>query len=520
MTRATVLNVDDYLPGRYARTRVLRDAGFTVVEASNGEEALRLIRSAPPDVVLLDHNLPDIPGLEVCRLIKETPETEAIPVLQISASSRTSEIKVEAMNLGADLYLTEPIAPAELVAHVRAALRWRRAEEGLRESHARISALYEEAQRANRQKDEFLAVLSHELRTPLNAMFGWIQLLRAGRLTPEQQHNALLSVERNAFAQSRLIEDLLDVSRIVAGQLSIGRNDVDLAAIVRGAVETVRPSAAEKGLRLELHTDAERVCVRGDASRLQQVTVNLLSNAIKFTERGEVSVRLHVESGQAHLEVRDTGPGIDPAFLPFAFDRFRQEDSSRTRPHGGLGLGLSIARHLVEAHDGTIEVESAGQGAGATFRIRLPVTESAAVEAPPARSDPQGGEQGPLDGIHVLLVEDDEDSREMMALLLEHSGARVTPARNALEALEAVERADPGVMLADVGLPHMDGFALVRRLREQGRTTPAVALTGYATPDDRRQALEAGFNDHLGKPVVPETLIAVLQRWGTSEPGR
>ncbi len=512
MSNPIVLNVDDYLPGRYARTRVLRDAGFTVLEAAGGEEALRLVRVRKPDVVLLDYNLPDMSGMEVCREIKASPETDSIPVLQISATSRTVEVKVEAMQVGADTYLTEPIAPAELVAHVNAALRWRRAEERLRESNARIAALYEEAQRANAAKDDFLAVLSHELRTPLNAMFGWIRLLRGGRLTDEQREHALDILQRNANAQARLIEDLLDVSRIVSGQLSIAPRAVDLIALVREAVETVTPQADAKGLSLRADIDTSPAVVNGDPSRLSQIFVSLLSNAIKFTERGGITVLARTMDGRVRIELRDTGVGIDPEFLPYVFDRFRQADSSRTRPHGGLGLGLAISRHLVEAHGGRISVDSEGRGRGTTFVVELP-TAAAAAESRPAPFEPVVAEEPRvLDGIRILLVEDDGDSREMMTIVLEHAGAEVTPTANAMAALARLDEIDPDVMLADVGLPQMDGYALMRKVREAGRAMPAVALTGYASPADRAQAIEAGFTDHLGKPVTPEDLVAVLTR--------
>lgn len=517
MTRPpTILNVDDYLPGRYARSRVLREAGFNVIEAANGEEALRLVRERLPDVVLLDNNLPDISGMEVCGIIKSTPETEAIPVLQISATSRGVETKIAAMTQGADTYLTEPIAPAELVAHVNAALRWRRAEEGLRESNTRIAALYEEARRANQAKDEFLALLSHELRTPLNAMFGWIQLLRSGRLSEEQRQHAVDTIERSASTQARLIEDLLDVSRIVTGQLSIMSEPVDLAPIVRMAIETVRPQLDAKGLVLHAEIPGESACVNGDAGRLQQITGNLLSNAIKFTERGSITVSLACRDERVRLEIRDTGAGIDPEFLPYVFDRFRQADSSRTRPHGGLGLGLAISRHLVEAHGGRITVESAGRGFGTTFVVDLPQLIEASL---PAAAGVEAGVsrtrlEQPLEGLRLLLVEDDEDSREMMTMLLEHSGARVRTAQNAVIALKALEESETDVMIADVGLPHMDGYALVRKMRAEGLTTPVVALTGYASAADRAQAIEAGFTDHLGKPVAPDDLVKVLLRVG------
>jgi signal transduction histidine kinase len=510
MSGPIVLNVDDYLPGRYARSRVLREAGFTVLEASGGEEALRLVRARRPDVVLLDYNLPDMTGLEVCREIKESPETEDIPVLQISATSRAVEIKVAAMEVGADTYLTEPIAPAELVAHVNAALRWRRAEERLRESNARIAALYQEAQRANTAKDDFLAVLSHELRTPLNAMFGWIRLLRSGRLTDEQREHALEIIQRNANSQARLIEDLLDVSRIVTGQLSIAPRAVDLVSIVREAVDSVAPQADAKGLAMRVEIPESQACVNGDPSRLAQVFTSLLSNAIKFTERGAITVLLRAIDGRVRVEVRDTGTGIEPEFLPYVFDRFRQADSSRTRPHGGLGLGLAISRHLVEAHGGRITADSEGRGHGTTFSVELPL--AAAVDGTLPRTACAPAQGRALEGVRLLLVEDDADSREMMTLVLEHSGAVVIPAANALTALAKLKEVEPQVLLADVGLPQMDGYALVRKIREDGWTMPAVALTGYATPADRAQALDAGFTDHLGKPVTPEDLVAMLAR--------
>jgi signal transduction histidine kinase len=515
----TILNVDDYLPGRYARSRVLKDAGFAVIEAASGEEALRLVREQLPDVVLLDNNLPDISGVDVCRAIKAAPETEAIPVLQLSATSRTVENKVEAMAMGADTYLTEPLAPAELVAHVTAALRWRRAEERLRESNTRIAALYDEARRANQAKDEFLALLSHELRTPLNAMFGWIQLLRGGRLTDPQREHAIDTIERSASAQARLIEDLLDVSRIVTGQLSISSEPVDLVPVVRTAIETVRPQIDAKGLALRAHVPDEQVCVNGDASRLEQITTNLLSNAIKFTEKGTIALSLTSRDARVRLEVSDTGAGIDPDFLPYVFDRFRQADSSRTRPHGGLGLGLAISRHLVEAHGGRISVVSGGRGMGTTFTIDLPRLERSSPSLLEEEAHASRGlAERPLEGVRLLLVEDDEDSREMMTVLLEHSGARVRTAENALVALEALAERGTDVMIADVGLPHMDGYALVRRMREEGFTTPAVALTGYASSADRAQAIDAGFTDHLGKPVAPDDLVEVLLRAWRSRP--
>jgi signal transduction histidine kinase len=510
MNNAIVLNVDDYMPGRYARTRVLREAGFKVVEAASGAEALRFLEGQRPDVILLDQNLPDMTGIEVCRRIKSDPETEAIPVLQISATANTLETKVQAMNVGADTYLAEPVAPAELVAHVTAALRWRRAEERLRESNARIAALYEDAQRANKAKDDFLAVLSHELRTPLNAMLGWIQLLRGGRLDAAQRAQAVEIIERNANAQARLIEDLLDISRIVSGQIVVSSQPMDLVPVIRDAVQTVGPAAAAKELKINVEVPETTVCVAGERARLEQITVNLLSNALKFSNRGPINVRLTRRDGHARIEVQDNGVGIDPAFLPFVFDRFRQADTSRTRAHGGLGLGLAITRHIVEAHGGRISAESDGRDRGATFIIELPEVPESAAAAKAAAGPRAMDAERPLDGLCLLLVEDDPDSRHMMTLFLELSGAQVRSAATAPDALRTLQEHEPDVVLADVGLPQMDGYMLVREMREKGIVTPAVALTGYASPSDRDQAIAAGFSAHLGKPVSLDALVRVL----------
>jgi signal transduction histidine kinase len=509
---ATVLNVDDYVPARYARTRVLKDAGFDVIEADSGEEALRLARTAHPDVVLLDYGLPDMTGAEVAREIKGMHDAVAVPVIQISAVARSVETRVEAMQLGADTYLTEP-APAELVAHVHAALRWRRAEQRLHDFNKRIAALYEEAQQANRIKDEFLSLVSHELRTPLNAMLGWIQLLRDGTLDPAQGAHALQTIERNTIAQVRVIEDLLDVSRIITGQLAVAPKEIDAAHVVRAAVDAIRPEAEAKGLRIDTNVPSSCACVNADPGRLRQVISNLLSNAVKFTDQGTIAVSLRCDSGRVRIEVRDTGVGIDPQFLPSVFDRFRQADSSKTRPHGGLGLGLAISRHIVEAHGGTISGLSAGLGRCATFAIELPESKSAAIEpAPDVKSTPAVAAT-PLEGVSVLVVEDDRDSREMMSLLLEHFGAAVTPVPHAAAALQAIaDGRHFDVMLADVGLPRMDGYALMRELRSRGSRIPGVVLTGYASPADRRQAMEAGYAEHLGKPVMPDALLTALTR--------
>jgi PAS domain S-box-containing protein len=378
------------------------------------------------------------------------------------------------------------------------------------------------AEEANRAKDEFLAVVSHELRTPLNAMLGWAKMLQTGALPPERQRQAYASIERNARAQAQLVDDLLDVSRIITGKLRLNVGRVDLPRAVAAAVETVRPTAEAKGVALHVALDPGAGPVSGDADRLQQVVWNLLSNALRHTPRGgRVDVRLAARSGEAEVRVEDTGEGIAPAFLPHLFERFRQADASTTRPHGGLGLGLSIVKHLVELHGGSVAAESAGAGRGATFLVRLPLAPSAAVPGPrPAVDAPvapvaDGLAPPPeLAGLRVLVVDDEADARELLGALLAHAGVEVEAVASAEAALERLRAARYDVIVSDVGMPGVDGYAFLRRVRAlpdgQGGRTPAVALTAFARLEDRTRALLAGFQIHVPKPVEPAELLAVV----------
>jgi signal transduction histidine kinase len=369
------------------------------------------------------------------------------------------------------------------------------------------------AQEANRLKDEFLAVLSHELRTPLNAIVGWAHLLRGGQLGPVESTRALQTIARNAQAQNQLISDILDVSRIVAGKLRLEAEPMRPDAAVDAAVGTVAPAALAKGVRLAVDIDSSTPAIFGDTARLQQVIWNLLSNAIKFSPPGgQVRVALHPAGPWAELVVEDEGPGIEAAFLPFVFDRFRQADSSSTRPKGGLGLGLAIVRHLVELHGGTVEARNRPDRSGAMFVVRLP-----AAGASPA-ADPVGYEAAALDagpsleGLHVLIVDDEEDGLELAAAILAARGARVLTAASGAEALPFLERELLHVMLCDIEMPGEDGYSFLRRIREMPRVSavPAVALTAYAGPDDRTRALAAGFDAHVSKPARPLDLVNVV----------
>jgi len=382
--------------------------------------------------------------------------------------------------------------------------------------------LYQQTEQASRMKDEFLATVSHELRTPLNAMLGWTKLLRSGRLEADRMAVALETIERNTLAQAQLIEDLLDVSRIVTGKLRLQKKPVDLADIVRAAVATVQPAADARGIALDVQINMPDGGLMGDPSRLQQVVWNLLSNAIKFSpEHGRVAVTLTSDDTHAALSVSDRGIGIPPAFLPFVFDRFRQADSTITRSHGGLGVGLAIVRHVVEMHGGTVEAFSEGENRGATFTVRMPLDRAAKGAERPGVLDPDR-RAGDIAGLSVVLVDDQPDALEMTRLLLETRGAHVRTAPSARHALQALRDARPDVLVADIGMPGEDGYWLVEQVRADATLSdlPAVALTAYARPEDRARSLAAGYQMHLTKPLDADQLTSAVSSLARSAHSR
>jgi len=378
-----ILIVDDNDGSRFARARLLRAAGHTVIEAGRLRDADVLIREMLPELVVLDVNLPDGNGLSYCRVIKQDPDLGAVMVLQMSASSVTEEDQIRGLDAGADSYLIEPVSSGVFVATVAALMRLSRAERSLKDLLAREQEARAEAESANRLKDDFLATLSHELRTPLNAIVGWTTLMRTIEMDDEARRRALEIIERNAKSQAALIEDLLDVSRITQGQLKLTWHSVNLSAIVAAAIDAIRPSADAKGLALTTEMTADpRMSVQGDPVRLQQVVWNILSNAVKFTPPGgRIELALTMDDSHVQLRVSDTGRGIRPDFLPLIFDRFRRAEGSSTHVEGGLGLGLAIARQLVEMHGGTVTAESEGESKGATFVVRIPRQSPAPVGA-------------------------------------------------------------------------------------------------------------------------------------------
>jgi PAS domain S-box-containing protein len=766
----TILHIDDEEANRYLIARMLQKAGFNVIEATRGEAGLQLVSSQRPDLVILDVQLPDISGFEVCQRIKSNPDTTSIPVLHISASLVESKDKAQGLESGADGYLVQPVEAIELIATVRSLLRIRQAEEsaltlaqewqttfdsikdgvGLLDREGRflrcnnamtellskpsseiIGCLYQEviqatlgstdamlftgvretrhrqsieirssgrwfsitvdpvldeggaftgavyiladitdrrraeaalqaseerfrlllenvedygilfldtqthingwsvgaerilgyheaevlgqpssiiftpedieqgedekevntalaegraederwhirkdgtrfwasgmltplrdergqlrgfakilrdfterkraeeeraqllareqearaqAEAANRLKDEFLATLSHELRSPLNAMLGWIRLLNSRKFDEKTTARAMETIERSAKSQAQLVEDLLDVSRIIRGQLRLNIRPIELISAIEAAIETVRPAAEAKEIGIQTRLDPVAGLVAGDSDRLQQIVWNLLSNAIKFTPKGgRVDVRLERVNSHVEIIVTDTGQGISTEFVPYVFERFRQADSSITRSYSGLGLGLAIVRHLVELHGGTVRADSPGEGQGATFTVKLPLMSLRVKSDRGERvhSSVESGEPSGnlllLNGVRVLIVDDETDSREVLTATLEQVGAEVTAVASASEALDAITQLTPDVLVSDIGMPLEDGYSLIRKVRqlkaEQGGQIPAIALTAYARPEDRMRAIAAGFQMHIAKPLEPAELVTMV----------
>jgi hypothetical protein len=468
------------------------------------------------DAVVTDYQLQWTDGLTVLRKVRE--RYAWIPVVMFT-SSGSEEIAVTAMKSGLDDYVVK--APRQfdrLPFALLAALRRRELERERdrlleREREARAAA-----EAASLTKDEFLATLSHELRTPLNAIVGWTGMLRAGGLQGERLTRAVETIERNARSLTRLIDDLLDVSAIISGKMSLEMRPLDLGPVVEAALDSVRPAAEARSIRMDASLSPGAGPVPGDPDRLQQVAWNLLSNAVKFTPPGgRVAVSLARQDGIVRLTVRDTGRGIEPGFLPYVFEPFRQADGSITRTYGGLGLGLAIVRRLVELHGGSVHASSGGPGEGATFVVELPVSSvpEERRRVLPAEAEAERLDALPaLEGVRVLVVDDDAEVRDLVETVLASAGAQVRVVASGEEALRELEREPPDVFLSDLAMPKMDGYELIHRVRllppESGGRVPAVALTAYARAEDRRRTLLAGFQMHLAKPVDPGELVVVV----------
>ena len=561
-----ILLVDDHEENLLALEAILVDPEYNLIRANSGRTALKHVLARDFAVILLDVAMPDLDGYETAELIRRRERSRQTPIIFLTANYRSDSHVFRGYSVGAVDYLFKPFSPEilrtkvavfvelyqkrealkrqtqallraqdELEERVRARTReLAAANESLRaevEERRRIEAdrlLLLERERAaraqaeavNRMKDEFLATLSHELRTPLNAILGWSHLLTTGRADAAMVERAISVIRNNATAQSQLIEDILDVSRIIGGKLRLNIGRVQLREVIEAALDSVTPAAAAKSIVIERDIlDIEPIA--GDRDRLQQVIWNLLSNAVKFTPReGRVLVSLHRRHDDVVLVVEDTGIGITPDFLPYVFDRFSQADGTATRRHGGLGLGMAIVRHLVELHGGTVRAASAGENQGATFTLVFPARVSAAVPEEFGPSGPGSSAREAidatqrLDGVSIMVVDDDGDSRSFMCQLLEDRGASVVSAQSASDALTSFTQARPDVLVSDIGMPDEDGYTLIRRVRElpagEGGGIPAIALTAYVRPEDARAAIVAGYQRHLSKPVAVTDLVATI----------
>ena len=521
---ARLLVVDDEESLRITTAAIFEHEGYIVDTASSGDEAIDLISKADYDLVLTDLHMEGGDGLSVLNSIRTHAPLTISVVLTGFASVESA---IAALQEGAYDYLVKPCDIESMKHTVRRGVEHRRLmlaeqkarsdlqqlnldlERRIEERTAELKRLNVELADANRAKDVFLATLSHELRTPLTPVVGWIKLLRSGTLDEKSVAQALDAIERNAWLQSRLIDDLLDTSRIATGKLHFEPKPTDLNVAVRAAVDTVRASAAARNIDLSTTLWPTSLVVLGEPVRLQQIAWNLVSNAIKFTDQGgKVNVTTHLEGGEAVLTVVDTGVGIAPEFLPHVFDRFRQADGSTSRRHGGLGLGLAIADALAKMHGGRLEATSDGVGNGATFllRMELAATEKVAPEIVDTKHHS-------LEGLEVLIVEDSPDTLLLLSTIFRREGAIVSTASSATEALNRAITNRPHIIISDIGMPDVDGYQLLEQLRLLPGLSdvPAIAVSGYASEEDRERALAVGYLALVPKPIDVEVLFGLIQ---------
>jgi signal transduction histidine kinase len=540
--KINILLVDDNPANLLSLETILQAPDRNLVRASSGGEALKFLLNMDAAVILMDVRMPDMDGLETAALIRVRERTRDVPIIFLTAYDSAGMAHfAQGYALGAVDYIVKPIDQGALKSKVAvfvelyrktkqieqlyadlqnhaAALEQeivdrKRAEKERAESLMRAQAAQAKAEEANRLKDEFLATVSHELRAPLTAMLGWVALIRGRRLDKESKEHALETVERNVRTQKKLVDDLLDVSSIVTGNFSLDLEPTHLFHVIESAVESVRPEAEAKEVRLQKTLDPAVHMFLLDSNRFQQVIWNLVQNAVKFTPAGgAVEVRLRYINGQAEIEVADTGVGIAPEFLPFVFDRFRQANGSITRKHGGLGLGLAIVRSLVEMHGGTVGGESAGEGKGSTFKITLP---------PPSEKSPRWTlpmtETGQetitsdltpmLSELRVLVIDDQPDMRDLLSTILCMEDAEVQTAESMDDAMSILNDWNPEILLCDIAMPGGSGYELIRRLRDHGWNVPAIAITARAGVEDAASSLAAGFQMHLHKPIEPHDLV-------------
>ncbi len=521
---ARLLVVDDEESLRITTAAIFENEGYIVDTASSGDEAIALLNDADYDLVLTDLHMEGGDGLSVLNQIRQHAPLTISVVLTGFASVESA---IAALQEGAYDYLVKPCDIESMKHTIRRGVEHRRLmlaeqkarmdlqqlnldlEQRIEERTAELKQLNVELAEANRAKDVFLATLSHELRTPLTPVVGWIKLLRSGSLDNKSVAQALDAIERNAWLQSRLIDDLLDTSRIATGKLHFEPKPTDLNVIVKAAVDTVRSSAAARSIELSVSLWPASLIVMGEPVRLQQIAWNLVSNAIKFTDPGgKVRVMTGLNGTQAYLEVVDTGVGISPEFLPHVFDRFRQADGSTSRRHGGLGLGLAIADALAKIHGGKLEAQSEGVGQGSRFILRMGLAPGGKATAEPVDQKVHS-----LEGLDVLIVEDSSDTLELLGMIFSREGANVTTASSAAEALQNAVMKRPNIIVSDIGMPDTDGYQLLEQLRVLPGldNVPAIAVSGYASEEDRERALAVGYLALVPKPIDVDVLFNLIQ---------
>jgi signal transduction histidine kinase len=511
---ARILLAEDNHDMRDYITRLLEDR-FDVIAVKDGQEALNLIGEEMPDIVLSDIMMPKLDGIELLNRIRSDQHLRSLPVILLSARAG-EEARIEGLEMTADDYLIKPFTARELIARISTHLDLARVRKESLEREQTLRSEAVAAKRSSELKDQFLATVSHELRTPLNIIRGHSDLLRDTDLTENEKLESLDAIQRNVDAQTKIIEDLLDLSRLMSGKLHLDAKDLNLTEVIQSAVENITTAIKAKQLALQTDFGSCAAFVKGDPVRLSQIVWNLLSNSVKFTPSGgRVSVRCELKEKLVEIKVADSGIGIAPEFLPYAFDVFRQEDSAYTRKHGGLGLGLAIVRELAEAHGGSIRVESEGRGKGTTFTLALPtINFNQVAESTPASERPTTSEK--LKGLRLLAVDDHPETLDLISMLLQKAGAKVFKANSAAEAYDKLFEVRPDVLISDISMPVEDGYSLIKRIRslpvEKGGSIPAVAVTAFTRDIDRKKAIQAGFHAHLGKPVDRLQLVDTIQK--------
>ncbi|MDX2228173.1 MAG: response regulator [Leptolyngbyaceae cyanobacterium bins.349] len=527
--KVDVLLVDDRIENLIALEAALEGLGQNLIKAQSGEAALKYLLQNDVAVILLDVQMPTMDGFETAKLVRQRERSQHTPIIFLTAFNEGDDLRSRGYTLGAVDYLYKPINSTILTSKVSVFIEL--FKKNLEVQHqatqliaqnaeiVRAQMARQQAEEANRLKDEFLAIVSHEVRTPLNSILGWSQLLLKREFDAATTRRALETIARNAQAQAKLIEDILDISRLMRGKVELSPQAIDLTSFIHATVDSISPQAEAKSLQLTLQLAPNLPSIQADPVRLRQIIWNLLTNAIKFTpEGGQVEICGSLATDNlAQISISDTGIGIAPEILPHIFDHFWQADSSATRSHGGLGLGLAIVRQLVELHHGKIYAESEGDHQGTTFTVQLPVASAWDTnERVPAvfsqATMAADCNRLPLHQIQILVIEDHADSREFVQRVLEGAGAAVTAVACAQDAISLLEQTRPNVIVSDIAMPGEDGYQLMRHIRASiSREIPAIALTAYVRPEDRREALRAGFQTHLAKPVNAEELVGVIE---------